>query len=1155
MNKGLIVASYLENVEEKNFMDLLEEDDFKVDLVRFFSGGRYNMSKEEMKEQGFEKLAQKFAEHMRFQSAHDATALKDLNYVRDKGANILGKQSFGNLIQAWDNVESVGKTESAGFRDTATADYAEAIIKSPSTFLGMGSFGLSKAAAKAATKGTQILVRKQLKDYFTKNVMIKGAVTGAVTEGAIGAATAGAAGETREDLSDMGAYTEGYDYTTADLAKDATLSATLGAAGGSLGALLTKKKAINVEELISKQQKANAENIKKANSKSKETLEQASPERSEFAVNRTLNMEATLAARKGDKAKGVLKDPLDPERVKEGEVLKKSLLDTSVEASLSSGLSLTTLRSITAATVELADTINLKPNERITSKVSSLIGSGDVDVAKVIPDLMEKYDLTKEQFSLIYLADLSEAGKKLAEASKIAKFTGKTPEESAAGTLNASLNTLSSRGLSTIDDVKAAEITANVVKNSAVTSGIGKPIKYVYYTAQEIDQMRIAFMTSQPATTARNVTSTALLAGVEMLDEFYRGMYKTVTFQEGGGLGNTVRNMTATLRGMSIDSATSQVAREMLELEMPDSYARVFHETMRSEMSGQSQSSFAKAGRFVNILNTATDTVFKEAAFFGSLDRQLRTLNDKDLGTNVRDFILNQGKLDKLDKSIVDKALDDANRFTMQRTYMGDTSVFGAGARMASDVNRKLPFVMSGVFGVPFPRYVANHIEMIADYTPLLGEITHKLEKVGSGKGKIKYVTGDPYKSLEDRRVRQATGASLIALGYVLAQSKKGEIDYKSLENEIKGDEDISSSLGFIVAPIFIGDQWYRYNNNLGLADQGDLGMLGEVGSVLGGLNDMGADISGLEELYKSWGEGGVTEELEKIAGNIVSTFTYPAPIQLAKDIKGQTTYESAGAPFTRDLAKGTDVSSFESPKGVFLSRATRFLPDYAKLIDGTKLQYSQEGSAEGYDVPYYGIFNPNAIGKMNPLKKTFTGLTSSPPQTEIEKEINRLGLKEYQLYGSSRVDNPVIDYFVRARLSQNLHLKFKNFKSEPVPTRALPTQKVYDELTDIDEKRKYFKAFIDGEIKREVNLATDMLSNMLAKNPVKAAGYLRNVYYLKRAEYKAEAFNEAASTHTNGEYKTSQDYIADADSVANELERRQILMVRVQAMNPKGVN
>lgn len=81
------------------------------------------------------------------------------------------------------------------------------------------------------------------------------------------------------------------------------------------------------------------------------------------------------------------------------------------------------------------------------------------------------------------------------------------------------------------------------------------------------------------------------------------------------------------------------------------------------------------------------------------------------------------------------------------------------------------------------------------------------------------------------------------------------------------------------------------------------------------------------------------------------------------------------------------------------------------------------------------------------------------------------------------------------------------------------------------------------------------MLSNMLAKNPVKAAGYLRNVYYLKRAEYKAEAFNEAASTHTNGEYKTSQDYIADADSVANELERRQILMVRVQAMNPKGVN
>jgi len=162
-----------------------------------------------------------------------------------------------------------------------------------------------------------------------------------------------------------------------------------------------KKKAINVEELISQQQKTNAANAKKANAKSKETLENASAERSDFAVNRTLDMEATLAARKGDRTKGVLKDALDPDKVKQGEALKRSLLDTSVESSLSSGLDLTTLRSITAATIELAETIDLKPNERITSKISSLIDGGDIDVTKVIPDLMEKYDLTKEQFSLI----------------------------------------------------------------------------------------------------------------------------------------------------------------------------------------------------------------------------------------------------------------------------------------------------------------------------------------------------------------------------------------------------------------------------------------------------------------------------------------------------------------------------------------------------------------------------------------------------------------------------------------------------------------------------------------------------------------------------------------------------------------------------------
>lgn len=149
--------------------------------------------------------------------------------------------------------------------------------------------------------------------------------------------------------------------------------------------------------------------------------------------------------------------------------------------------------------------------------------------------------------------------------------------------------------------------------------------------------MRIAFMTSQVATTARNVTSTGLLGVVEGMDEFNRALLGAITLKrndlinikpkETGELGvnipftdkrlssNMVSNMTATLRGMSLDSATSDVVKGMMELEMPDAYMRTFNDTMRIELGTKSMNPLAKAGRFVNILNTATDTVFKQGAF------------------------------------------------------------------------------------------------------------------------------------------------------------------------------------------------------------------------------------------------------------------------------------------------------------------------------------------------------------------------------------------------------------------------------------------------------------------------------------------------------------------------------------------------------------
>ena len=108
----------------------------------------------------------------------------------------------------------------------------------------------------------------------------------------------------------------------------------------------------------------------------------------------------------------------------------------------------------------------------------------------------------------------------------------------------------------------------------------------------------------------------------------------------------------------------------------------------------------------------------------------------------------------------VDSAVEVANRFTMQRTFREDDSLLARGTKAMVNLNRRLPFIISEGVGVPFPRYVGNHLQTIGEYTPFLGEIMQT-------KGIIA-----KEEDVALRRSRQMTGVMLLAAGYSLAQLK-----------------------------------------------------------------------------------------------------------------------------------------------------------------------------------------------------------------------------------------------------------------------------------------------------------------------------------------------------------------------------------------------
>ena len=1128
------MGSYLEEVDGKYLTDFTSNPEFQRDLVRFFRGSRYGMTAEEMKELGAEGLVNKFVEHMRWQDTNELTALKDYNYVQQEDLPTEELESFGKLMMAYDRAEGGGTGKLSG-----AWDYLSAFATSPSTLatVGTGGWGIgSKLATKASGKAAQLAMRQTISDLVRKGVAtssvkdqvvgtigrqaIKGGVTSAAVEGAIGAGQAGLQGETREVAA-------GIEYTTGDLLRDGAISATIGGALGSgVRALDTKTQRAVVDRIISRDASATVRK-QAGNEAAKETLSAVSPDKASSAADRAVTAALNLQAR----FDGVQLDPLDPKLVEKGNLLKKEVLSGSVDRLVTANLSIDTLRSITAATIDLSENLNVNPNERISSAVARGIREGKID-SGYLSSLRDKYNLTKEQTSYIFLADLSQAGKTLAEASFISKSQGrKAAKETAKKGVEATtsdLDFLAENGLETLADAELRKAAASVYK------GKGNP---VYRALQDADAIRIAFMTSQLGTTAANtITSTGNLI-IDMSDQFWKNVANVTLGKQAGDtvqrrwLGGTL----STIKGLSWNKEDARLFREVFLEEQPEQYSQLFYEASRAEVASESTSRMAGVSRGVNILNSTIDSVFKQATLYSSVDRQLQELADPALGLNLGEFLDKKLPLDNLPEGVMAKAVDDARRFTFQRSYRGDKSAFGTVAQSVIDAHHKLPFVVSAGAGIPFPRYIANHLEHINDYTPI-GLVTGGLNRYDDT------VFGDFNKTGQDRFARQMTGASLFMLGAYTAASTDGTVDYDKMQTDT-GVVDLSRTAGPWLMNLYLGDLYYRWKNDLPTEK-----VLSTMMDISIGQTDLGISAPLLVEIGKSYDEGRVTLGLARSLGDVAATFTYP--LTPTRDFLGQVNPDLVTTPYTREVFGG----SLEEPEifgegnylDEMLRRATRFLPE----VDFVQYAQSYNGKTS---IPYYSPFSSTPIGALDPLSKQL-GMQSSRKPNELQKEISRMGLKEFELYGSKTVENPAVDVFVREMLGKNLPQKFFAWK-EQVKHGGRFADQTYDEIEDNNIKRFLLEEFIKSEITAAKEQASAGFENLLQERPKVAAGYVRNLYVISERQAITDSgdkgvYDTAVSTFTQGNFANAADYLGDSDSILEELLRRQEIMTWSKKMS-----
>ena len=1134
---------YTQNAEGLSFMDLRNDREFQKDLVRFFNGGRYQYTKKEITKLGPKGLALQFAEHMRFQDTNEATAIKDLFYAKDNRNNTADElAAFGRLMSAWDGSEKAG----TGFL-TGVGDYAAGIASAPSTWaslaaipatLGAGAI-VGQLAKHSAKKGTQLLLRKTLAELIAKKssaqilkkgvtaTTLKGAGTAAVVEGGLGYGQIETQESTREQVIE--------DYTGMTPGQKALAVGFQSAFGGTIGGFGTwmNVKSANsaIDTLYAQQQKiekqatAGAKNA--VNTLRNKLTNPAANKKLTNVLSRIVAMTDTLEERALPRDS---KNPLAPKSVKEGNKILNEIFSEHPNTNIIGGLSSKTLQGITAAASDIVDKLEIGPNERISSSIARALSkdpseSGSIST-KEITDILDSYAITREEFSNVYLAELSEAGKTLGQAGFISRMTGagRASKEEVEKVLT-DMTALGKVGVSTIDDIMAREAV-----DLSSKSDIGLKL---YKGAQELDAARIAYMTSQFATTARNVGFSVGRLGVDAADEVFKSLLTGTARVFGADIPKSpARGVFSMLRGMSSSKDMATVARVMLEEDMPAVYKKLFRDTQRVEVATGSNTLLARSATFVNTLNSATDHVFKQAAFYASLDRQLGAT-----GTTFRDFAQSGKTFVDLDPDILERAGRDALDFTFQKGYEDADTAFGKSAKFVINLNRKLPFIVSGAGGMPFPRYVANHMEFIFDYMPVLGGAK------GIAEGFAKKVHGPEFRFSKDkgqieRWSKQLTGTMMLTGAYYARSTQEGETDFSDFKTSEDGNIfKLGPMLGAAAGHFLIADLLYRYNNDLPLplTEKGlpSVRFYKDAGEVLAGMSGLGFNTGMIEAIGESLSKGVVTDNLKRKLADVTATFSYP--LTMAKDFLGQYDPEKSYTRYNPDMQGDQNLLNDLQTWGEFNSRVKKNIPDYDFLSESKSINNSTT-------LPRYSPFNSRPIGTINPAMKQIIGIDSRN-QSDIQKEMSRLMIKEFDLYKNSTVKNPVVKYATEQRLSKYLGEEFERWRSTP---QVKYDGKTYDDLkNDSNYQRDQFSLFVADRI-RSVAQETEKRWQEYSKfAPTSAVGYIRNMYMIEGKEDIGgkPRYDVAAQSLPNSTYKTAEEFLSEATSLVDEINRRQRLM------------
>ena len=1007
------------NKDDQNRDMLINDDAFVTDAKTFLTK-REGYSEEDLDNN--DKIYDAYMEHFRYQDVNEVTAIRDLQYAQN--ANQDEKDRFARLTMLYDTKANEGFFDAAG-------DYFQGVASAPSTYLGVISGGAGKIATIAGLKAAKLALNKILMGGVKTSI-----ARGAIVEGAIG---------TGQGLAqEMTKVETGYkdEISGANVALTGGISAITGGAISGTAGLLQSKQALGALEKVDVSQKAAEKVAKSANLKAKKVIEKATEKQKKFISSK-------------------LKE-LDPKKVAMGDALVGDISKAKELGTLKAGLPVELFENISAAALTLQAKLAkkklvFKKGDRITTVLQKAIEEKTI-TTKQVSDILKEYNLTADQFSLIYKAEISQAGKILNVQSRLVK----------------AIEGLDEAGFSTMTGREAKELSDSVVGGS---KNAGKQL------LKDIDRVRLGFMTSQPATTMRNNFGGGFRLAVDMTTRTVDNILNQKLF---GGARNFKDILDAKDLGKFIlNPYEAKVTRILLEKSMPDTARKLFRDAADLASTTGGESNLAKLGTKVNFLNTASDNFFKQAMFSASLKRRL-----KDSGKDL-DEMISKGEFNFINKDIINKSIDDALEFTYQSAFYGkDAGLFAKGTQQFLKAHREMPLVLSSF--VPFPRFIANQIKFIYNHAPVIGLLG--LENIGKKSGYAKNTfkllarddkgkllkkgltdTANPLldASASKKIAQQASGIALLTAAYKWRE-KQGE---GAMWNEIKDDQgnyiNALPMYGPFAAFMLAADIMYRYyNSDVGGEEdirdivqtdtqywrnalQSAAGSQFRTGYGLYAIDKLWGDLTGEGDFTGSKGAriGG------EFLGNIVNTFMIP--VSVLKDLYTPFDKESRKVAETR----GGKVDFWS----VVAQRGFRALPDV-----GPNTALGRFVGAEEYDTPLSDPFVSGDVQAVDPIEKQLFGFIKRPAKNSLQTEMAKLNLETFDVY--KRNTNQLIDSNIRSVLSTpggnyNLNEKLKDLL-ETSQYKTLKTQQ--EKRNFIIAKSGEYIALAKQQVEKELNAFAD---------------------------------------------------------------------------------